>query len=135
MMEFCVFFVIPFDENTPRGQGDATIEHARMLKEQVEEECLTAFHELISVEERDHQVWAQSRVDLEMRIVGVSLRLPIEEGAKKNVVAAAVHDECLYWDYDELTSVMEAMYKAVSRVAFEHGVQAHVAFNEVKYRR
>ena len=135
MMEFCVFFVIPFDENTPRGQGDATIEHARMLKEQVEEECLAAFHELISVEERDHQVWAQSRVDLEMRIVGVSLRLPIEKGAKKNVVAAVVHDDFLYWDYDELTSVMAAMYTAVSRVAFEHGVQAHVAFNEVKYRR
>ena len=26
MMEFCVFFVIPFDENTPRGAGDAVIE-------------------------------------------------------------------------------------------------------------
>ena len=135
MMEFCVFFVIPFDEDTPPGEGDATIERARKLKEQVEEECLAEYHALIPKEERDHQVWAQSRVDLEMRIIGVSLRLPIEKGAKKNVVAAVIHDDFLYWDYDELTNVMEAMYQSVSKVAAVHGVRAHTAFNEVKYRR
>ena len=134
MMEFCVFFVIPFDEDTPRGEGDATIERARALKEQVEEECLQEFHKIGPVEERKHQVWAQSRVDLEMRIIGVSLRLPIEKGAKKNVVAAVVHDDFLYWDYGELTAIMDAMYTAVSKVAEAHGMRAHTAFNEVKYR-
>ena len=132
---FCAFFVIPFDEDTPRGLGDATIEHARALKEQVEEECLNEYHALIPIEERRHQVWAQSRVDLEMRIIGVSLRLPIEKGAKKNVVAAVVHDDFLYWDYEELTNVMDAMYKSVAKVAEAHGARVHTAFNEVKYRR
>ncbi len=135
MMEFCVFFVIPFDEDTPRGEGDATIERARALKEQVEEECLTEFHALVPQEERKHSVWAQSRVDLEMRIIGVSLRLPIEKGAQRNVVAAVIHDDFLYWDYEELTKVMSAMHESVSKVAATHGVPCHTAFNEVKYRR
>ena len=135
MMEFCVFFVVPFDEDTPPGEGDATIERAKELKERVEEECLEEFHALVPKESRNHQVWAQSRVDLEMRIIGVSLRLPIEKGAKKNVVAAVVHDDFLYWDYEELVGVMDAMHAAVSKVASVHGAQAHTAFNEVKYRR
>ena len=134
MMEFCVFFVIPFDEDTPPGEGDATIERARKLKEQVEEECLAEFHALVPKETRDHQVWAQSRVDLEMRIVGVSLRLPIEKGADRNVVATVIHDDFLYWDYEELLRVMKAMHDAMEEVANEHGVKVHTAFNEVKYR-
>lgn len=135
MMEFCVFFVIPFDENTPRGEGDAVIERVRTLKEQVEAECLSAYHAIIPKEEnRKHQVWAQSRVDLELRIIGVSLRLPIEKGAERNLVATVVNDDFLYWDYEELAGVMKAMHDAMSQVARGHGVEAHTAFNEVKYR-
>ncbi len=135
MMEFCVFFVIPFDENTPRGGGDEAIERARQLKEVVEAECLEAYHELVPIEEnRKHQVWAQSRVDLNMRIIGVSLRLPIEKGAERNLVATVVDDDFLYWDYDELTTVMHAMHDAMAKVAAVHGVPVHTAFNEVKYR-
>ena len=32
MMEFAVFFLIPFDENTPSGHGDAVVEHVKKLK-------------------------------------------------------------------------------------------------------
>ena len=134
MMEFAVFFVIPFDENTPRGEGEETISRVRKMKEQVEEACLEAFHKRLPNETHRHEVWAQSRVDLEMRIVGVSLRLPIEKGADRNVVATVIHDDFLYWDYEELLKVMKAMHDAMEEVAAQHGVKVHTAFNEVKYR-
>ena len=135
MMEFCVFFVLPFDEDAPRGGGDAAIEHARKVKEKAEEECLVAYHELIPVEKRNnHKVWAQSRIDMETRVIGVSLRLPIEKGADHKVVAAVVQDDFLYWDFEELSGAMNAMWEAVSRVAEAHGAKPHAVFDDVKYR-
>ncbi len=135
MMEFCVFFVLPFDEDTPRGGGDAVIEHARKVKEAVEEECLDAYHELIPEEKRNsHKVWAQSRIDMETRVIGVSLRLPIEKGADHKLVASVVQDDFLYWDYAELKGAMDAMWEAVSKVAAAHNAKPHAVFDDVRYR-
>ena len=135
MMEFGVFFVLPFDENTPRGEGVDAIDYARKVKEQVEDECLQAYHELIPVEKRNnHKVWAQSRIDLDTRVIGVSLRLPIEKGADHKVVAAVIRDDYLYWDFEELDGAMHAMWDAMSKVASAHGAVPHAVFDDVRYR-
>ena len=133
MMEFCVFFVLPFDEDTPRG--DAAIEHSREVKEKAEQECLDAFHELFPVEQPlRRRVWAQSRIDTVSRVIGVSLRLPIEKGGEHNVVASVIQDDFLYWDFEELTGAMNAMYEAVAKVATEYGAKPHAVFDAVRYR-
>ena len=135
MMEFCVFFVLPFDEDTPLGDGSNAIEHARKVKEIAEEECLQAYHEIIPEEKRNsHKVWAQSRIDMESRVIGVSLRLPIEKGADHKVVAAVIQDDFLYWDFDELIGAMQAMNEAVTKVALAHGAKPHAVFDDVRYR-
>ena len=132
-MEFCVFFVLPFDENTPRGT--AAMDHVREVKEKAEEECLDAYHELIPVEKRNsHKVWAQSRIDMESRVIGVSLRLPIEKGADHHVVASVIQDDFLYWDFDELIGAMQAMKEAVTKVAANYNAKPHTVFDDVKYR-
>ena len=132
-MEFCVFFVIPFDEDTPRG--DAALDHIREVKEKAEQECLDAYHELHPVEKGQRQkVWAQSRIDTVSRVIGVSLRLPIEKGAEHNVVASVIQDDFLYWDYEELTGVMGAMYEAVTNVSAKYGAKPHAVFDAVRYR-
>ena len=135
MMEFCVFFVLPFDEDTPRGEGSDAIEYARKVKEIAEQECLDAYHELIPIEKRNsHKVWAQSRIDMETRVIGVSLRLPIEKGADHKLVASVVQDDFLYWDYEELSGAMAAMWEATKKVAEAHGAKPHAVFDDVKYR-
>ena len=135
MMEFGVFFVVPFDESVPAGGGGEAVDRIRTIKEQVEEECLDAYHELIPEEKRQsHKVWAQSRIDFDSRVIGVSLRLPIEKGADRHVVAAVLHDDYLYWDFDELTGAMNAMWEAMTKVAAAHGVQPHAVFDDVRYR-
>lgn len=134
MFEFAVFFVLPFDDTIPRGSGDEAIERVKQVKNEAEEKCLEAFHAIIPKEKRqNHKVWAQSRIDLEMRIIGASLRLPIEKGADRDVVKTVREDDFLYWDYDELSGCMNAMYKAVTGVAAEYGATAHAAFSDVRY--
>lgn len=135
MMEFCTFFVVPFDENTPSGGDEEVLEHIRPIKEALEEECLDAYHELIPVEKRQsHKVWAQSRIKLDTRVIGVSLRLPIEDGADHKVVPSIENEGFLYWDFTELNGAMTAMHEAARKVAERHGSTVHVAFQDVRYR-
>lgn len=134
-MEFCVFFVIPFGEDVPRGDGDEVIERVRATKEAAEEECMAAYTALRPEKVKlDHQVWAQSRIDFETRVIGVSLRLPIEKGAEHHVLDSVVQDDFLYWDYEELIGDMQAMKEAADKVAAAHGVQAYSVFDDVSYR-
>lgn len=135
MMEFGVFFVLPFDENVPAGGSGEAVDRIRTVKEQVEEECLDTYHELIPEEKRQsHKVWAQSRIDFDTRVIGVSLRLPIEKGADHKVVPAVIRDDYLYWDYEELSGAMSAMWEAMSKVAAAHGTEPHAVFDDVRYR-
>ena len=134
MFEFAVFFVLPFDETIPRGSGDEALERIKQVKNEAEEKCLAAFHEIIPEEKKQsHKVWAQSRIDLESRVIGASLRLPIEKGADRDVVSAVREDDFLYWDFSELDGCMNAMYKAVTAVAEGYGAKAHAAFSDVRY--
>ena len=134
-MEFAVFFVLPFDEDTPPKISDEALKHLMAVKAAAEDQCLDAYRKLVPDKGRqDHRVWAQSRIDTETRIIGVSLRLPIEKGAERHLVPAVVHDDFLYWDFDELVDDMKAMYEAVGQVAAEHGAKPHAAYSDVKYR-
>ena len=134
MFEFTVFFVLPFDETIPRGSGDEALERVKEVKNEAEEKCMAAFHEIMPVEKKQsHKAWAQSRIDLVSRVIGVSLCLPIEKGADRDLVGAVREDDYLYWDFDELDASMNAMYKAVSAVAAEYGAIPHAAFNDVRY--
>lgn len=134
MMEFTVFFVLPFDETVPKGSGDEAIERIKAIKAEAEDKCLAAYREIIPEEKKQsHKAWAQSRIDLVTRVIGVSLCLPIEKGAEHNQVAAVREDDYLYWNFDELIGAMTAMEKAVTKVAGEYGATAHTAFNDVKY--
>lgn len=135
MMEFGVFFVVPFDEKVPQGEGTDAIEEVRKIKEQIEEECLDTYRGIIPEEKRQsHKVWAQSRIDLDTRVIGVSLRLPIEKGADHKVVPEVIRDDYLYWDFDELRGAMDAMWEAMSTVAKAHGTEPHAVFDDVRYR-
>ncbi|MBQ9041874.1 MAG: hypothetical protein IJ111_03580 [Eggerthellaceae bacterium] len=134
MMEFTVFFVLPFDETVPQGSGDEAIERVKAIKNEAEEKCLAAYKAILPEEKKNsHKAWAQSRIDLETRVIGVSLCLPIEKGADHHLVAAVTQDDYLYWDFKELIGAMTAMEEAVSKVAAEYGATAHAAFNDVKY--
>ena len=134
MFEFTVFFVLPFNETIPRGSGEEALERIKAIKNEAEEKCMAAFREIIPEEKKQsHKAWAQSRIDLVSRVIGVSLCLPIEKGADRDVVAAVREDDYLYWDFAELDASMNAMYKAVCDVAKEYGATAHAAFNDVRY--
>lgn len=135
MMEFAVFFILPFDETVPSGSGDDVIERAKAIKVEAEEKCLAAYKAILPNEKKQsHKAWAQSRIDLEDRIIGVSLRLPIEKGAERDLIPVVKHDDFLYWDFDELVGAMNAMKEAVSQVAEKYGATVHSAFSDVKYR-
>lgn len=134
MMEFVVFFILPFDETVPTGSGDNAIERAKAIKVEAEEKCMAAYKAILPEEKKQsHKAWAQSRIDLDDRIIGVSLRLPIEKGADRNLIPVVKHDDFLYWDYAELVGAMNAMKEAVSQVAAEYGATVHTAFSDVKY--
>ena len=134
MMEFAVFFILPFDETVPAGSGDNAIERAKAIKVEAEEKCMAAYKAILPEEKKQsHKAWAQSRIDLDDRIIGVSLRLPIEKGADSNLIPVVKHDDFLYWDYAELVGAMNAMKEAVSQVAAEYGATVHTAFSDVKY--
>lgn len=135
MMEFAVFFILPFDESVPKGSGDDAIERIKVIKSEAEEKCMAAYKAIFpEAKKQSHKAWAQSRIDFETRIIGVSMRLPIEKGADRHLIAAVTHDDFLYWDFDELVSSMNAMREAVSKVAAEYGAVAHAAFSDVDYR-
>lgn len=134
MIEFCVFFVLPFDEHTPGGEGEAVIEHARVVKEKAETELLEAYRDLIPEEKRrTHRAWTQSRVDLDSRVIGVSLRLPIEKAAEHHVVESVVKDDFLYWDFNELMGAMSAMHEAGTKVAATYNATCYTVFDDVRY--
>lgn len=136
MIEFVAFFVLPFDENMPAKETEAAIERAKQVRADMENRCMEEYLGLAPEQPKklDRRVWAQSRIDFEMRVIGVSLRLPVEKAAGKDVVAAVRFDDFLYWDLDELTAEMVAMRDAVGKVAAEHNAVAHTAFSDVKYR-
>lgn len=134
MMEFAVFFLIPFDENTPAGHGDAVVEHVKDTKKQAENDVLEEYRKIAPEGKGASKVWAQSRIDFDTRVIGVSLRLPIEQAAVHHAVAAVIHDDYLYWDFDELRGAMDAMWEAAGKVAEKHLVKPHAVYDDVKYR-
>ena len=136
MIEFVAFFILPFDENMPARETEAAIERAKQIRTEMENRCMEEYLKLMPEQPKklDRRVWAQSRIDFEMRVMGVSLRLPVEKAAGKDVVAAVRFDDFMYWDLDELTAEMCAMRDAVEKVAAEHKTVAHTAFSDVRYR-
>ena len=134
MMEFAVFFLIPFDENTPSGHGDAVVEHVKDLKKQAEADVLEEYKKIAPDGKGASKVWAQSRIDFDTRVIGVSLRLPIEQAAVHHAVAAVIHDNYMYWNFDELHGAMKAMWDASNKVAADHLVKPHAVFDDVRYR-
>ena len=137
MMEFAVFFIVPFPEDMPKGETEAAIEKAKAIKMELESKCLKAYEALAPKTDKprklDRQVWAQSTIDFDVRIIGVSLRLPIEKGAEKDVVAVVKNDDFLYWDFDELVAEMLAMKNAMAEIAVQYKTKPHVAYSDVRY--